>query len=100
MPAVSISLKGGVTEDTNRLRRYPPDSLPQNAHVQGPGRADKTSVQKWTLALKAMAAQSIQYRRLFLLYQSVILRVLDYGLVLTTLSNSTCPSWTGRKMKP
>ena len=39
-------------------------------------------------ALKAMAAKGIEQRHLFLLYQSVILSVNDYGLSLTTLSQS------------
>ena len=37
-------------------------------------------------ALKAMASKGIEQRHLFLLYQSVILSIIDYGLVLTTLS--------------
>ena len=39
-------------------------------------------------ALKAMATKCIERRLLFLLYQSVILSVIDYGLGLTTLSQS------------
>ena len=39
-------------------------------------------------ALKAMASKGIEQRHLFLLYQSVILSVIDYGLGLTTLSQS------------
>ena len=35
-----------------------------------------------------MASKSIKQRHLFLLYQSVILSVIDYGLSLTTLSQS------------
>ena len=36
--------------------------------------------------LKAMAAKGIQQRHLFLLYQRVVLRVIDYGLGLTTMA--------------
>ena len=36
--------------------------------------------------LKAMAAKGIEQRHLFLLYQSVVLRVIDYGLGLTTMA--------------
>ena len=39
-------------------------------------------------ALKVMASKGIEQRHLFLLYQSVILSVIDYGLGLTTLSQS------------
>ena len=35
-----------------------------------------------------MAAKAIKQRHLFLLYQSVVLIVIDYGLGLTTLSQS------------
>ena len=35
-----------------------------------------------------MASKGIEQRHLFLLYQSVILSVIDYGLGLTTLSQS------------
>ena len=38
--------------------------------------------------MKAMASKGIKQRHLFLLYQSVILSVIDYGLGLTTLSLS------------
>ena len=37
---------------------------------------------------EAMASKGIEQRHLFLLYQSVILSVIDYGLGLTTLSQS------------
>ena len=36
--------------------------------------------------MKAMAAIGIEQRHLFLLYQNVILNVIDYGLGLTTMS--------------
>ena len=39
-------------------------------------------------ALKAMASKGMEQRRLFPLYQSVILGVIDYGLGFTTLSQS------------
>ena len=61
----------------------------KNADVQAEGRINKTQVQEKRLsALKAMAAKGIEQRHLFLLYQSVILSVIDYGLGLTTLSQS------------
>ena len=45
----------------------------------------KLRCKKRLFALKAMASKSIEQRFLFLLYQSVILSVIDYGLGLTTL---------------
>ena len=38
--------------------------------------------------MKAVASKGIEQRHLFLLYQSVILGIIDYGLGLTTLSQS------------
>ena len=38
--------------------------------------------------MKDMASKGIEQRHLFLLYQSVILSVIDYGLGLTTMSQS------------
>ena len=48
----------------------------------------KLRCKKGLSALKAMASKGIEQRHLFLLYQSVILSVIDYGLGLTTLSQS------------
>ena len=39
-------------------------------------------------ALKAMAVKGIEQRHLFLLYQSVVLSVSDYGLGLTTMAQT------------
>ena len=38
--------------------------------------------------LNAMAAKGIEQRHLFLLYQSVVLSVTDYGLGLTTMAQT------------
>ena len=38
--------------------------------------------------LKAMAAKGIEKRHLFLLYQSVVFNVTDYGLGLTTMAQT------------
>ena len=38
--------------------------------------------------LKAMAAEGIEQRHLFLLYQRVVLNVTDYGLSLTTVAQT------------
>ena len=48
----------------------------------------KLRCKKGLSALKAMASKGIKQRHLFLLYQSVILSVTDYGLGLTALSKS------------
>ena len=48
----------------------------------------KLRCKKRLSALKAMASKGIEQRHLFLLYQSVILSVIGYGLGLTTLSQS------------
>ena len=48
----------------------------------------KLRCKKGLSALKAMASKSVEQRHLFLLYQSVILSVIDCGLGLTTLSQS------------
>ena len=46
----------------------------------------KLRCKKGLSTLKAMASKGIDQRHLFLLYQSVVLSVIDYGLGLTTLS--------------
>ena len=48
----------------------------------------KLRCKKGLSSLKAIASIGIEQRHLFLLYQSVILSVIDYGLDLTTLSQS------------
>ena len=48
----------------------------------------KLGCKKGLSALKVMASKDIKQRHLFLLYQSVILIVTDYGLGLTALSQS------------
>ena len=60
--------------------QIPQDSLRKNADA-----STKLRSEKW---LKAMASKGIEQRHLFLLYHSVILRVVDYSLGLTTLSKS------------
>ena len=48
----------------------------------------KLRCKKGLSMLKAMASKGIKQRHVFLLHQSVILSVIDYGLGLTTLSQS------------
>ena len=51
-------------------------------------KSTKLRCKKGLSTLKAMVLKGIEQRHLFLLYQSVILSIIDYGLVLTTLSQS------------
>ena len=48
----------------------------------------KQKCKKGLSALKAMAVKGIEQRHLFLLYQSVVLSVSDYGLGLTTMAQT------------
>ena len=73
---------------THEQSQIPRDPLRQNAYVQDAGRINKTQVQKRTVHVKSHGFKGIEQRHLFLLYQSVILSVIDYGLGLTTLSQS------------
>ena len=51
-------------------------------------KSTKLRCKKGLSALEAVASKGIKKRHLFLLYQSVILSVIDYGLGLTALSKS------------
>ena len=48
----------------------------------------ETTALKCKKSLKAMAAEGIEQCHLFLLYQSVVLSVVDYGLGLTTMTQT------------
>ena len=85
MPAVSFS--GEAIERTNSLRHlgiHFDRMLTYKTQVE----STKVRCKKGLSELKAMASKGIEHRLLFLLYQSVILSVMDYGLGLTTLSQS------------
>ena len=85
MPAVFFN--GEVIERTNSLRYlgiHFDRMLTHKTQVE----STKLRSKKGLSALKAMASKGIEQRHLFLLYQSVILSVIDYGLGLTTLSQS------------
>ena len=73
---------------THEQSQIPRDPLRQNADVHDVGRINKLRYKKGLSALKAMASKGIEQNQLFLLYQSVILSVIDYGLGLTNLSQS------------
>ena len=85
MPVVSFN--GEVIERTNSLRYlgiHFDRMLTHKTQVE----STELRCKKGLSALKAMASKGIDQRYLFLLYQSVILSVVDYGLGLTTLSQS------------
>ena len=85
MPAVSFN--GEVIERTNSLR-YFGIHFDRMLTYKTQVKSTKLRCKKGLSALKAMASKGIEQRHLFLLYQSVILSVIDYGLGLTTLSQS------------
>ena len=85
MPAVSFN--GEVIERTDSLR-YLGVHFDRMLTYKTQVESTKLRCKKGMSALKAMASKGIEQRHLFLLYQSVILSVIDYGLGLTTLSQS------------
>ena len=85
MPAVSFN--GEAIERTNSLR-YLGIHFDRMLTYKTPVESTKLRCKKGLSTLKAMASKGIEQRHLFLLYQSVILSVIDYGLGLTTLSQS------------
>ena len=85
MPAVSLN--GEAIERSNSLRYlwiHFDRTLTYKTQVE----STKLRCKKGLSALKAIASKGIEQRHLFLLYQSVILSDIDYGLGLTTLSQS------------
>ena len=85
MPAVSFN--GEAIERTNSLRYlwiHFDRMLTYKTQVE----STKLRCKKGLSTLKAMASKGIEQRHLFLLYKSVILSVIDYGLGLTNLSQS------------
>ena len=85
MPAVSFN--GEAIERTNSLR-YLGIHFDRMLTYKMQVKSTKLRCKKGLSALKAMASKGIEQRHLFLLYQSVILSVIDYGVGLTTLSQS------------
>ena len=85
MPAVSFN--GEAIERTNSLR-YLGIHFDRMLTYKTQVESTKLRCKKGLSALKAMASKGIEQRHLFLLYQSVILSVIDYCLGLTTLSQS------------
>ena len=85
MPAVSFN--GEAIKRTNSLR-YLGIHFDRMRTYKTQVESTKLRYKKGLSALKAMASKGIEQRHLFLLYQSVILSVIDYDLGLTTLSQS------------
>ena len=85
MPAVSFN--GEAIERTNSLG-YLGIHFDRMLTYKTQVESTKLRCNKGLSALKAMALKGIEQLHLFLLYQSVILSVIDYGLDLTTLSQS------------
>ena len=86
MPAVSFN--GEAIERTNSLRYLIGIHFDRMLTYKTQDESTKLRFKKGLSALKAMASKGIEQRHLFLLYESVILSVIDYGLGLTTLSQS------------
>ena len=80
----AASFNGEVIERTNSLRHLGIHFDRMLTQVE----STNLRCKKELSSLKAMAAKGIEQRDLFLLYQSVPLSVIDYGLGLSTLSQS------------
>ena len=85
MPAISFN--GEVIERMNNLR-YLGIHFDRMLTYKTQVESTKLRCKKGLNGLKVMASKGIEQRHLFLLYRSVILNVIDYGLGLTTLSQS------------
>ena len=85
MPAVSFSWE--VIERTNNLR-YLGIHFDRMLMYKTQVKSTKLRCKKGLSTFKARASKGIEQRHLFMLYQSVILSVIDCGLGLTTLSQS------------
>ena len=85
MPAVSLDV--AVVERTSHLRYlgiHFERILTYRKHVE----ATALKCKKGQSVFKAMVAKGIEHRHFFLLYQSVALSVVDYGLGLTTMAQT------------
>ena len=83
----AVSFNGEVIESANSLRHFGihfDRVLTYKRQVE----STKLRCKKGLSVLKAMASKGIEQRHMFLLYQSVILSIIDYDLGLTTLSQS------------
>ena len=74
---------------SHRMHKQPQipwDPCLQNAHIQDTGQISKTRAKKGLSTLKAMSAKGNEQCHVFLLYQSVILCVIDHAVGLPALS--------------
>ena len=85
MPAVTLD--GAVVEPTSHLRYlgiHFDRMLTYRKHVE----TTALKCKKGLSVMKDMAAKGIEQHHLFLLYQSVVLSVIDYRLGLTTVAQT------------
>ena len=80
------SLLQWISHRTHEQSRIPRDPLRQNATYKTHVESTKLRCKIRLSALKDMVSKGIEQRHLFLLYQSVILSITDYGLGFTTMS--------------
>ena len=83
----TLSFNGEVIERRNNLR-YLGIHFDRMLTYMTKVESTKLKCKKGLSALKTMASKGIEQRHMLLLYQSVILSVIDYGLGLTTLSQT------------
>ena len=83
----AVSFNGEVVERMNCLR-YLEIHFDRMLMYKAQIESTKLKCKKALSMLKAMASKGIERHHLFLLYQSVRLSIIDYGLVLATLSQS------------
>ena len=85
MPTVTFD--GAVVRRTSHLRYL---GIQSNRMLTNRKHVDTTALKcnKGLSILKAKAEKGIKQRHLFLLYQSVVLSVIDYGLGLTTMTQT------------
>ena len=82
MPAVSFN--GEVTNSLRYLGEHSYRVLTYKTQVK----STKLKCRECMSVLKVMVAKGIEQRHLFLLYQNVLLNIIDFGLDLTTQSQS------------
>ena len=83
----AVTFDGAVVERTNNLRYlgvHFDRMLTYRQHVETTALQSNKGI--GLSVLEAMAAKGVEQRHLFLLYQSMVLSVVDYGLSLTTMS--------------
>ena len=95
--AMPVVFFNGKVLNARTVSRRPRDLLRQNVQVQD---ATLKTKFRWRTKLKAMAANGTKQRDWFLLYQSVTRSVIDYGLGLTTVAQSSLLKLDSAKRSP